>query len=394
MLDLEKIKKDFVTTEGVRNCLQMGMIFLRDEKDIKKFTPEMLDEFIETIVDIWKPEGDTKAEKSKKETIAKLKKILPLLQENIKKYVIVETKVHKAAYENAKPLFGEWQKYINKKLREDMDLKLANPFLTVSIANNLDDGISFQNSQKETRRAVTEWGGKFEGSFAIFSPKVKTFHAGRMDVKVGSTVYDIKSGPNVLNLRDVDGINKKISLIPELKNKSFGKFIEVTNYKVGIIYGRWELRNSYMKKIKEGGLVIGPDTWEELTGDGWNAFKFFIWQIRYGVEELNKKWSVTDLQRAVKIFLKSFYGNEKLSGFIEKTKRNYSLADDDAEVGEDGQCNSCHGKFKKGRKRWEEEETGKQFCKKCVKQQVDPKLFVKAENDPEFKIMKKIISKS
>jgi hypothetical protein len=25
---------------------------------------------------------------------------------------------------------------------------------------------------------------------------------------------------------------------------------------------------------------------------------------------------------------------------------------------------------------------------------VDPKLFVKAENDPEFKIMKKIISKS
>ena len=47
MLDLEKIKKDFVTTEGVRNCLQMGMIFLRDEKDIKKFTPEKLEEFIE-----------------------------------------------------------------------------------------------------------------------------------------------------------------------------------------------------------------------------------------------------------------------------------------------------------------------------------------------------------
>ena len=148
-----------------------------------------------------------------------------------------------------------------------------------------------------------------------------------------------------------------------------------------------------MKKIKEGGIVIGPDTWKELTGDEWNAFKFFIWQIRYGVEELNKKWSVADLQKAVKIFLKSFYGNEKLSGFTEQTKRNYSLADDDAEE-EDGQCNSCHVKFKKGRKRWEEEDTGKQFCKKCVRLQVDPKLFAKAEEDPEFKIMKKIISKS
>ena len=394
MLDLEKIKEDFVTTKGVRNCLQMGMIFLRDEKDIKKFTPEMLEEFIESIADIWKPEGDAKEEKSKKETVAKLKKILPPLQKNIKKYVIAETKVDKAKYKNAIPLFEEWQKYIDQKLYKNLDLKLANPFLTVSIANSLDDGISFQNSQKVTRRAVTEWGGKFEGAFAIFNPKVKAFNAGRMDVRLGSTVYDIKSGPNVLNLRDVDGINKKITLIPELKNKSFGEFIGVTSYKVGIIYGRWELRNTYMKKIKEGGIVIGPDTWKELTGDEWNAFKFFIWQIRYGVEKLNKKYSVADLEKAVKIYLKSFYGNEKLSGFTEQTKRNYSLADDDAKVGDDGQCNSCHRKFKKGRKRWEEEETGKQFCKKCVKQQADPKLFAKAENDPEFKIIKKIISKS
>ena len=70
-----------------------------------------------------------------------------------------------------------------------------------------------------------------------------------MDIKLVSTLYDIKSGPNVLNLRDVDGVNKKIDLISKLQNKSFGKFIEVTNYKVAIIYGNWELRNSYMKKI-------------------------------------------------------------------------------------------------------------------------------------------------
>ena len=410
MLDREKLREDFKIEklnkkgkivkrnrsekDGTLNCLEMGMAFLRNEKDIKKFTPKMLTDFIKAIVDIWKPEGGTKAEQDKKETTVDLEKMLPLLQENIKKYVKAETKVQKATYKDAKPLFEEWQKYIEEKLRKDMDLKLANPFLTVSIANSLDDGIAFQKYQKETRRAVTEWGGRFEGSFAIFNSKVKTFHAGRMDVKVSSTVYDIKSGPNVLNFRDVDGINKKIDLIPKLKNKSFGKFIEVTSYKVAIIYGRWGLRNSYMKKIKDGGIIIGSYTWKELALDEWNAFRFFTWQIRYGIEELKKKWSFDDLQKAVKIFLNSFYGNEKLSGFTEATKRNYSLADDDAEVEEDGQCHSCHRKFKKGKKRWEEEETGKQFCKKCAQRHVDPKLLAKAEKDPEFKIVEKLISKS
>ena len=87
MLDLEKVKEDFVATEGVINCLQMGIIFLRNEKDIKKFTPEMVDDFIETIVGIWKPEGDEKAEKKKKEAVIELEKILPGLQKNIEKYI-------------------------------------------------------------------------------------------------------------------------------------------------------------------------------------------------------------------------------------------------------------------------------------------------------------------
>ena len=319
MLDLEKVKEDFVATEGIINCLQMGIIFLRNEKDIKKFTPEMVDDFIETIVGIWKPEGDEKAEKKKKEAVIELEKILPGLQKNIEKYIKEEKKtIGVVKYENAKRIFREWEDFIIEKLRSDLNLDLANPFLTVSVKKNLKAGIDFQLAAKQTRLAVTDWGGIFEGAFAIFNPKVSTFHAGRMDIKLVSTLYDIKSGPNVLNLRDVDGVNKKIDLISKLQNKSFGKFIEVTSYKVGIIYGRWELRNSYMKKIKEGGLVIGPDTWKELTGDEWNAFKFFIWQIRYGVEELNKKWSATDLQKAVKIFLNSFYGDEELLAKAEK----------------------------------------------------------------------------
>ena len=244
--------------------------------------------------------------------------IISLAEEN-EKYIKEEKKtIGVVKYENAKLIFREWEDFIIEKLRSDLNLDLANPFLTVSVKKNLKAGIDFQLAAKQTRLAVTDWGGIFEGAFAIFNPKVSTFHAGRMDIKLVSTLYDIKSGPNVLNLRDVDGVNKKIDLISKLQNKSFGKFIEVTSYKVGIIYGRWELRNSYMKKIKEGGLVIWPDTWKELTGDEWNAFKFFIWQIRYGVEELNKKWSAADLQKAVKIFLNSFYGDEELLAKAEK----------------------------------------------------------------------------
>ena len=61
MLNREKILKDFKIdkknkkekivkrniSKGTLNCLEMGMAFLKNEKDIKKFTPEMLADFIE-----------------------------------------------------------------------------------------------------------------------------------------------------------------------------------------------------------------------------------------------------------------------------------------------------------------------------------------------------------
>ena len=79
MLDREKILEDFKIeklnkkekivksniSKGTLNCLEMGMAFLRKEKDIKKFTPKMLSDLIKAIVDIWKPEGGTKAEQER-----------------------------------------------------------------------------------------------------------------------------------------------------------------------------------------------------------------------------------------------------------------------------------------------------------------------------------------
>ena len=63
MLDRKKIQEDFKIekknkkgkivkrniSDGTLNCLEMGMAFLRNEKDIKKFTPKMLTDFIKAI---------------------------------------------------------------------------------------------------------------------------------------------------------------------------------------------------------------------------------------------------------------------------------------------------------------------------------------------------------
>ncbi len=49
-------------------------------------------------------------------------------------------------------------------------------------------------------------------------------------------------------------------------------------------------------------------------------------------------------------------------------KRNYSLVDEDADKGEDGQCPNCQHEFKKNEERMEQTVTGRQYCNKCVKE--------------------------
>ena len=57
------------------------------------------------------------------------------------------------------------------------------------------------------------------------------------------------------------------------------------------------------------------------------------------------------------------------TGVFEKTnKRNYSLADNDADKGNDGQCPNCQHEFKKGEERMEQIRTGRQYCNKCAEE--------------------------
>ena len=55
MLDEESIKKGPKSSVGSRNCLKMGLTFLKNEMDITKFSDKMIKDYSDTLVDIWKP---------------------------------------------------------------------------------------------------------------------------------------------------------------------------------------------------------------------------------------------------------------------------------------------------------------------------------------------------
>ena len=86
--------------------------------------------------------------------------------------------------------FEEWEEKIQKHIRGNLDLALQNPFLQVSIDKNLKGGKKFAEHQVQTRRAVTSWGGIFEKCFSIFASDVKSFNAGRMDIKVNKILLN------------------------------------------------------------------------------------------------------------------------------------------------------------------------------------------------------------
>ena len=107
MLDREKILEDFKIdkknkkekivkrniSDGTLNCLEMGMAFLRNEKDLSDFNSEMITDFIEAIANIWEPAPNQEEERRKEATVAELKNILPLLQKEIAKYIVKEKAV-------------------------------------------------------------------------------------------------------------------------------------------------------------------------------------------------------------------------------------------------------------------------------------------------------------
>jgi len=312
----EKLGKDGIELEsGLKTCLELGMNLLKNEKSILEFDDSWFNGFSKILVDIWLPNPTDKEKTKKTQTEKTLPKSFSILKQEHDEIFSDEKTTHsEPTYEKSKPLFDEWRKSV-LATRHDFEegaIDYANPYLTISVEETIAKGSDFQKHAKIASSLETKWGNWGEKGLELFNNNLIPVHAGRIDYRLGQTLYDVKSGPNVLNLRDVDGARLKQGKIRELPNqKQFGNLIGINDFSVGIIYGREGLSTKPWMRNTNGLIIFGVDTWKTLTGDEWNAFRFFTWNLRYNVEELKQKWSHEDLTRAVKMFVDSFYGDDE-----------------------------------------------------------------------------------
>ena len=320
LLDSDLLKEklsdnDIELTKGLKTCLNIGVNLLKTEKSISEFKDSWFDDFSQTAVDIWLPNPTEKEAEKKTST----RKILPesftiLKQESDSVFSDKKIDRVKPTYEKSKSLFDEWRKslFATRKNFEKGAIAYANPYLTISVEETLEEGSEFQKHAKIASSLETKWGNWGEKGLELFNNKLIPVHAGRIDFRLGKILYDVKSGPNVLNLRDLDGARLKQGKIRELsKLKSFKNLIGVNDFSVGILYGREELATKNWMQNTNGLIIFGVDTWRTLTGNEWNAYRFFIWNLRYNIEELKQTWSRDNLTQAVKMFVSSFYGENK-----------------------------------------------------------------------------------
>lgn len=307
--------KDVKLTKGLKTCLKMGVSLLKTEKSILEFEDSWFDEFSQTVVDIWLPNPTDKEKTKKTETKNILPKSFSIVKQEFDS-IFLDEKItkFKPTYKKSESLFDEWQKsvLVTRKNFEKGAIAYANPYLTISVGETLKDGSNFQTHAKIASSLETKWGNWGEKGLELFNNNLIPIHAGRIDFRLGQTLYDVKSGPNVLNLRDVDGARLKQGKIRQLPNqKSFKNLIGVNDFSVGIVYGREGLATKPWMQNTNGLIIFGVDTWKTLTGDEWNAYRFFVWNLRYNVEKLKQTWSSDNLTQAVKMFVDSFYGVNK-----------------------------------------------------------------------------------
>jgi len=320
MLDSKILKEklsanDLKLTTGLKTCLKLGVNLLKAEKSIVEFKNSWFDDLSQTVVDIWLPNPTDKEKKKKGDTRKILPKSFSILKQEFDSIFSSEKTTHsEPTYEKSKPLFDEWRESI-LETRNDFEegaIAYANPYLTISVGETLAVGSEFQKHAKIASSLETKWGNWGEKGLELFNNSLIPVHAGRIDFRLGQVLYDVKSGPNVLNLRDVDGARLKQGKIRQLPNqKSFKNLIGVNDFSVGIVYGREGLSTKPWMCNTNGLIIFGVDTWRTLTGDEWNAYRFFVWNLRYNVEELKQAWSNDDLTRAIKMFVDSFYGENK-----------------------------------------------------------------------------------
>ncbi len=326
-MDVEKIKSmlgmyGIKPSAGLLNCIKISMHFLKKPTDVSKLIEsDSLSEYCNEILEIWLPAPNKKQKKSKKQIRRLLPKSLKIISENYDAIKAQNVSKTNPTYEKFSDLFSDWISTCNaakEKIKKDA-LSYANPFVTVSVGQNYNSGKGFQINAKLSSSIEGSWGNWIEKVLIRFNPKIIVIDAGRVDFILNSIAYDVKSGPRVYNAGQVDEAKAKRERILNLsKNLKFGKLIKIKDFQVAVVYGNENLAD-VMKD--QGKLIIfGKDTWKRLTGDEWNSFRFFIWQIQFASSNNPNSWTRKNVELAVKEFVNSFYPeNEKM---LKKVKND------------------------------------------------------------------------
>jgi hypothetical protein len=275
------------------------------------FKNMLLESYCNYVADIWLPNPQQKDREKKENVKSILPKILSLLYKERKQ--IFKPAVHSfqlANYTNLKHKFLDLEKSFQDTMEKDQSTYTikSNPFITVSIGRSLDEGQRFQISAKIASSIETKWGNWVESIIPLFNKNVVKVGAGGFDVILNDTAYDIKSGPNVMNKGQVyDALAKRDKIRQMSLSPEFSKIVKVTDFKVATAYGKRSSAEIYMKSENSGLILFGADSWKTLTGDEWNAFRLFMWQLQHLIQ--TKKWKPDrdNIIKSMEIFFECSY---------------------------------------------------------------------------------------
>lgn len=304
------IIKNYNKDKAILSPILISYALLKSDSNMDNLIDKLLlDTYVDKVMEIWQPFPEDKRVYDL--TSEKVKKAIPEIQK--KPINIQQETLTPVNYVTVKKWFDDWNSKIIAKHKEfQKEFKTtSNPFFTASISDSYSTGEEFQKGAKTASSLETVWGNNIEDIFFYFNPNLITVKAGGFDYVLNGIAYDLKSGPQVMNGDQVKEANTKRQRIVSLYNNvTFNPLLSVKDFQVAIVYGRYEIANSFMKK--EPGLIIyGKDTWRILSGDEANAFKFFLWQIKFK-SETNTSWNKLEFCNAVNDFSMSFYGENKI----------------------------------------------------------------------------------
>jgi hypothetical protein len=304
-----RLRSQGLNPRRFRNPIQIAVCLLKSEGALVDIVKNGYAEtYAKSVVNIWQPQ-----DKTREYVLPLLPKIFQIIHNDIISLKINEHKRPDISYDTLRSHFKNLDKKIeDSKTKMEKEARLSsNPYLTISVDDSFKKGRRFQKEAKIASSVETKWGSWIEHILPKFNSSIKEVNAGGFDCVLSTTAYDIKSGPSVMNKGLVQGARKKREAIRSLcQDQFFGTLVNVNDFKVAISYGKESSASFSMKET--GDLIIfGADAWRELTGDEWNAYKLFLWQLCYLINEKHNKWSTQELEDSVFQFLESFYNNDK-----------------------------------------------------------------------------------